>query len=194
VILTIGHSDRPLEEFVGLLRAHAVALVADVRTVPRSRHNPQFNRDTLPGALAEAGIGYRHLAALGGLRHPRPDSPNAGWRNESFRGFADYMQTPAFDAGLAELIAIARDARVALLCAEALPWRCHRSLIADALLARGIPVGHIMGGAPPREHALTPFARVRGTQVTYPEGAPDGRRPEPRGGSRPTRARGRSTP
>ncbi|HEY5998378.1 MAG TPA: DUF488 domain-containing protein [bacterium] len=193
-MLTIGHSNRPLEVFLELLRVHAVALVADVRTVPRSRHNPQFNRETLPGSLAAAGIGYRHLAALGGLRHPRADSPNAGWRNESFRGFADYMQTPAFDAALAELIGIARETRTALLCAEALPWRCHRSLIADALLAHGVPVAHIMSGASPREHSLTPFARVRGTQVTYPEEAPGGQPQEPQRGGRPTRARGRSTP
>lgn len=169
LILTIGHSTHPLEEFVRLLQIHGVARVADVRTVPRSRHNPQFDRTALPTTLAAAGIEYRHLPGLGGLRHPRPDSPNAGWRNASFRGFADYMQTEEFAEHLAELLDASRDASTAVMCAEAVPWRCHRSLIADALLARGIRVEHIMGAGPPKPHALTPFARVVGTRITYPE-------------------------
>ncbi len=169
-IFTIGHSTRPLEQFIELLQAHGVTLVADVRTVPRSRHNPQFNRDTLPGALASAGIGYRHLPALGGLRRTSPESPNTGWRNASFRGFADYMQTPEFAAGLDELLTLAVQARVAIMCAETVPWRCHRSLIADALVVRGIPVEHIIGPGRTQAHQLTPFAHVEGIQITYPAG------------------------
>jgi hypothetical protein len=170
-VRTVGHSTRTLEELIALLRAHGVARLVDVRTVPRSRHNPQFNRDTLPEALRAAGIGYLHLPGLGGLRHPRADSPNTAWRNDSFRGFADYMQTPEFATSLGELIALARQEPVALMCAEALPWRCHRSLIADALLARGIPVDHLMGPAAPgsvRPHALTAWARIDGDRVSYP--------------------------
>ncbi len=167
-LFTIGHSTRSLAEFVALLQGAGVTLVADVRTIPRSRHNPQFNRDTLPEALAAAGIAYRHLPALGGLRHTGPGSPNTGWRNASFRGFADYMQTPAFAAGLDELLGLAQQARVAIMCAEAVPWRCHRSLIADALVARGIPVQDIVGAGHSQPHRLTPFARVEGTNVTYP--------------------------
>jgi uncharacterized protein (DUF488 family) len=148
-----------------------VTLVADVRTIPRSRHNPQFNRDTLPAALAAAGIEYRHLPALGGLRRTNPASPNAGWRNASFRGFADYMQTTEFVAGLDELLSLAQQWRVAIMCAEAVPWRCHRSLIADALFARGIPVEHIISPGHTQAHQLTPFACVEGTQVTYPAGS-----------------------
>jgi uncharacterized protein (DUF488 family) len=168
VVLTVGHSTRAVDEFVSLLRDNGVEILADVRTVPRSRHNPQFNRETLPEALAAAGIRYAHLPGLGGLRHARRDSINTGWRNASFRGFADYMQTAEFDAALAELIGIAREARVALMCAEAVPWRCHRSLIADALTARGITVEHIIGEGHGQPHRLTPFARVEGTRVTYP--------------------------
>jgi uncharacterized protein (DUF488 family) len=136
--------------------------------VPRSRHNPQFNRDALPEALAAAGIGYRHLPGLGGLRRTRPDSPNMAWRNTSFRGFADYMQTPEFIAGLDELLGLAQQGRVAVLCAEAVPWRCHRSLIADALFVRGIAVEHIVGAGRTHAHQLTPFAHVDGVQITYP--------------------------
>jgi uncharacterized protein (DUF488 family) len=167
-IFTIGHSTRPLEQFIALLQALGVTLVADVRTIPRSRHNPQFNRDTLPAALAAAGIEYRHLPALGGLRRTSPASPNAGWRNASFRGFADYMQTTEFVAGLNALLSLAQQWRVAIMCAEAVPWRCHRSLIADALFARGIPVEHIISAGHTQPHQLTPFACVDGTQVTYP--------------------------
>jgi len=166
-VLTIGHSTHPIDEFIGILRAHSVELLVDVRTVPRSRHNPQFNRDALPAALEAVGIRYAHLPGLGGLRRARRDSVNTGWRNASFRGFADYMQTPEFRAALAELIELAGERRVAIMCSEAVPWRCHRSLISDALLVRGIPVEHIMSAAGPKPHALTPFARVDGDKITY---------------------------
>jgi uncharacterized protein (DUF488 family) len=168
VVLTIGHSTRSLEELLELLEAHRVGHLADVRTIPRSRHNPQFNRDRLVCGFPRAGIGYTHMPALGGLRHARPDSPNQGWRNASFRGFADYMQTPEFEAGLGTLIEAAARARTAIMCAEAVPWRCHRSLIADALCARGIQVEHILSAARTEPHVLTAFAMVEGTRVTYP--------------------------
>jgi uncharacterized protein (DUF488 family) len=168
-ILTIGHSSRSLEELLKLLQAHRVSLVLDVRTIPRSRKNSQFNRETLPGALGERGIGYLHLPRLGGLRRPRPDSPNAGFRNLSFRGYADHMATPEFRQGLDELLSAAEGKRAALLCAEAVPWRCHRSLIADALLARGRTVEHIIGKAAPRPHAFTAFGRIEGDRIVYPE-------------------------
>jgi uncharacterized protein (DUF488 family) len=168
MVLTVGHSTRPLGEFIDLLRHHGVTLVVDVRTIPRSRHNPQYNIETLPAALAEAGIEYRHLPRLGGLRRTRRDSPNTAWRNASFRGFADYMQTDDFEAGLQELLDLTRRAQVALMCAEAVPWRCHRSLIADALQARGVQVAHVLGSEAPRPHTLSVIARVDGTRVTYP--------------------------
>jgi uncharacterized protein (DUF488 family) len=168
VVLTIGHSTRPLEELVGILEAHGVRHLADVRTIPRSRHNPQFNRDRLVRGIPRAGIGYTHMPVLGGLRHARPDSPNQGWRNASFRGFADYMQTPEFEAGLGALIEAAARARTAIMCAEAVPWRCHRSLIADALCARGVLVEHILSATRAEPHVLTAFATVEGTRVTYP--------------------------
>lgn len=168
LVLTIGHSTRPIEEFIRILQAHEVTHVVDVRTVPRSRHNAQFNKDTLPGALAAVGIDYTHLPGLGGLRHPKPDSPNTGWRNASFRGYADYMQTPEFEKALEELIGMAKKGRIALMCAEAVPWRCHRSLIADALLIRGIQAEDILSPTRRHPHALTSFARVNGTQITYP--------------------------
>ncbi len=167
-ILTIGHSTRPLEEFIGLLLAHGVKRLVDVRTVPRSRHNPQFNRDTLPESLAAEGIGYTHLKGLGGLRHSRADSPNRGWRTGGFRGFADYMQTGEFEGYVEELMKLGKRERTAIMCAEAVPWRCHRSLIADALRARGVNVIHIMGRHSVIVHELTPFARVEGVKVTYP--------------------------
>lgn len=167
-IFTIGHSTRPLAEFIHLLQAHGITRVVDVRTIPKSRHNPQFNKDTLPLALEQAGVGYVHLAGLGGLRHTRPDSPNQGWRNASFRGYADYMQTPEFAQALDEVIRLARHERIALMCAEAVPWRCHRSLIADALLVRGILAADILSATRRQVHKLTPFAHVQGTQITYP--------------------------
>ena len=168
VVLTIGHSTRTWPEFLKLLRAHHVHRVVDVRSIPRSRHNPQFEQQTLRKKLRAARISYVHLPKLGGRRHARRDSPNRGWRNTSFRGFADYMQTPAFDAGLQRLIGLARRKRSALMCAEAVPWRCHRSLIADALTVRKIPVEDIISVGRSRPHTLTSFARVRGTRVTYP--------------------------
>jgi uncharacterized protein (DUF488 family) len=175
LVCTIGHSNRPIDEFLALLREHGVALVLDIRTVPRSRHNPQFNRDELPASLGRAGIGYRHVAELGGLRHARPDSPNTGWRNASFRGYADYMQTPEFAHNVDEVAQLAQHTRCALMCAEAVPWRCHRSMVADALLVRGVPVEHIMGPHKRKPHTLTPFAKVEGTRITYPpEDAADG--------------------
>src|ERR1051326_5873103 len=167
-VLTLGHSTRSLEELLRLLRAHGVERLVDVRTVPRSRFNPQFNRDTLPKSVAAAGIGYSHAPELGGLRKPVSDSVNGAWRNASFRGFADYMQTPAFAKALDELIEMAKRKRIAILCAEAVPWRCHRSLICDALVARGIRAEHIMSETDRREHSLTSFAKVRGRHVTYP--------------------------
>jgi uncharacterized protein (DUF488 family) len=167
-VFTVGHSTRALDDFIALLKAHGVQRLVDVRTVPRSRHNPQFNRDTLPAALQAAGIGYAHMAALGGLRKPRPDSPNAGWRNLSFRGYADYMQSPEFASGLEEIMAAAPDEQLALMCAEAVPWRCHRSLIADALLVRGVQVEELADAKRREPHRLTGFARVDGTTLTYP--------------------------
>ncbi len=167
-VMTIGHSTRSLEDFVEMLKAHGVERLIDIRTIPRSRHNPQFNGDSLPSALRAAGIEYRHMKELGGLRHPRKDSPNTGWRNAGFRGFADYMQTEAFAAALAALAEEARGHRIAIMCAEAVPWRCHRSLVADALAVRGVPVEHIMSKARRDSHHITPFAKVAGERITYP--------------------------
>ncbi len=169
-VFTIGHSTRTLEAFISLLRAHGVTMVVDVRTIPRSRTNPQYNLDTLPAALSEAGIAYLHMPGLGGLRKPRPDSENGGWRNLSFRGYADYMQTPEFEQNLQALADLARKERLVLMCAEAVPWRCHRSLIADALLAQGIPVEDIVGTGRTSPHKLTPWAHVEGKRITYPPG------------------------
>ena len=168
VVLSIGHSNRTWKDFRNLLRAHRVQRVIDVRSIPRSRHNPQFNRDTLSTKLRAARIGYVHLQKLGGLRHARRDSPNMGWRNTSFRGFADYMQTSEFEAGLHRLMKLAANNRSAIMCAEAVPWRCHRSLIADALTVRGIQVHDIMSAKRSQVHSLIPFARVQGDRVTYP--------------------------
>ena len=168
VVLTIGHSTRPLAAFMALLKAHGVKRLVDIRTVPRSRHNPQFNQECLPDALAAAGIQYQHMPGLGGLRHTRRDSPNTGWRNASFRGFADYMQTPEFEESMEKLVTLAGQQPLALMCAEAVPWRCHRSLIADALTVRGIRVEHVMSATRRNPHALTPWARLEGLQITYP--------------------------
>jgi uncharacterized protein (DUF488 family) len=167
-VFTIGHSTRPLEEFIEILKAHGVQRIVDVRSVPRSRHNPQFNRESLARHLRAARIGYVHLKKLGGLRHAKADSKNLGWHNASFRGFADYMQTADFHVGLARLEKLAATKPSAVMCAEAVPWRCHRSLIADALLLRQFPVEDIMTAARAQAHKLTPFARVRGLQITYP--------------------------
>ena len=168
IIFTVGHSTRALQEFVALLLAHGVNQLIDVRTIPRSRHNPQFNRDALPRPLQEAGIRYRHMAGLGGLRHSRPDSINTAWRNASFRGFADYMQTPEFEKALDQLIQVAQKRRTVIMCAEAVPWRCHRSLIGDALLVRGLRVEEIASPTRTRPHTLIPWARVRRNRLSYP--------------------------
>jgi uncharacterized protein (DUF488 family) len=167
-MLTIGHSTHPIEEFLEILTAHRVAQIVDVRTIPKSRRNPQFNGDALAETLAAHGIAYLHLPALGGLRHPRKDSINTAWRNASFRGYADYMQTPEFERGLRELIALAEGPVTAIMCAESVPWRCHRSLVADALAARGVAVEHIMSKTSRKPHSYTPFARIEGERVTYP--------------------------
>ena len=171
-VLTVGHSTRPIEAFLELLAGHGVTQLIDVRTVPRSRHNPQFNEDALPISLAAANIGYAHASGLGGFRPTTVDSPNAGWRNLSFRGYADYMQTTDFAANLASVIELARTDRVALMCAEAVPWRCHRSLIADALLVHGVAACEIVSPKRLQPHKLTPFARVRGEEITYPFAEP----------------------
>lgn len=172
-VLTVGHSTRDIDEFIALLTGHAVSVLVDVRTVPRSRHNPQFNADALPASLAAAGIGYAHAAGLGGFRHTTPDSPNTGWRNLSFRGYADYMQSAEFGQELIGLIELARRERVALMCAEAVPWRCHRSLIADALQAHGVSACEIASPTRLQPHRLTPFARLRGEWIDYPPDASD---------------------
>lgn len=151
-----------------ILKAYSIVKVVDIRTIPRSRHNPQFNREVLNDKLAAVKIAYVHMRGLGGLRHPRPDSENAGWHNASFRGFADYMQTGEFDESLMDLIDLAKGERIALMCAEALPWRCHRSLIADALLVRGIRVKHILSPTNSREHELTPWVVIKDTRLSYP--------------------------
>lgn len=167
-VFTVGHSTRTWEAFLELLRSHGVERIVDVRSIPKSRHNPQFNRETLSAKLRGARISYVHLRKLGGLRHARRDTPNTGWRNASFRGYADYMQTPDFEDGLQRLILLAKRKKTAIMCAEAVPWRCHRSLIADALTVRGIRAEDIISGKGFQIHTLTPFARVRGDRITYP--------------------------
>ena len=190
-VFTIGHSTRTWKQFLELLRAHGIERVVDVRSIPRSRHNPQFNRETLSAKLHGARIGYVHLRSLGGLRHARRDSPNLGWRNASFRGFADYIQTPDFEAGIRRLISLAKQKKSAIMCAEAVPWRCHRSLIADALTVRGIRAFHIVSGKSVRGHTLTSFGRVRGNCIIYPVAPAQGGEPsharESRKGRRDTR-------
>ena len=168
VAWTIGHSTRAIEEFVRLLKAHAVTQLIDVRTVPRSRHNPQFNRETLPASLESAGIAYLHMPELGGLRRATSDSVNTGWQNASFRGYADYMQTPEFRGAIERLIRLISQGRIVVMCAEAVPWCCHRSLIADALLVRGIRAEEIVSTTLTRTHVLTPFAQVDGSRIFYP--------------------------
>lgn len=167
-IFTIGHSTLPIERFVALLKVYGIEQLADIRTVPRSRHNPQFNAASLAASLAAEHVEYVPMPALGGLRHARKDSPNTGWRNKSFRGYADYMQSEAFHDAVESLIRLGNRKRVAIMCAEAVPWRCHRSLVADALNVRGIPVIEILSENDHRPHKLTPFARVEGTSITYP--------------------------
>jgi uncharacterized protein (DUF488 family) len=170
-IFTIGHSTHPIEEFIRLLATNHVDLLVDVRTVPRSRHNPQFSGPELAATVAASHIEYRHEAALGGLRRPRPDSPNMAWRNESFRGFADHMQTSQFNEALDAVLAEARVRRVAMMCAEGNPFRCHRSLIADAIAARGLTSCEITASGRPKIHRVTAFAHVSGETVTYPPSA-----------------------
>lgn len=167
-VLTIGHSTRAIEEFIAMLQAHDVQQLVDVRTIPKSRRVPQFNQDALAAKLEAAGIRYVHLKELGGLRHAKKDSINLAWRNASFRGYADYMGTDEFRAALDRLLDLARTKRTAIMCAEAVPWRCHRSLIGDALLARNVQVEDILSVTSRRPHQMTPFARVQGTDIDYP--------------------------
>jgi len=171
-VYTVGHSTHPIDEFAELLKAHGVQRIVDIRTVPKSRHNPQFGIDQLPGSLSERGIGYLRIEALGGLRHTTKESPNMAWRNTSFRGYADYMQTDSFAAGMDELTGCARGERVAIMCAEAVPWRCHRSMVGDALLVRGFEVLDIFSEKQAKPHTLTSFAKVEGTAITYPAEEP----------------------
>jgi uncharacterized protein (DUF488 family) len=168
VIYTIGHSTRTLEEFVELLKSCGISLLVDVRTVPRSRHNPQFNKETLPASLKPHGIRYIHMPEIGGLRHPKRDSINLAWENSGFRGYADYMQTQEFTDNLLKIVALARENCLALMCAEALPWKCHRNLLSDALVVRHIKVEHIISKDSTINHQLTEFAHVEGTKITYP--------------------------
>ena len=167
-VFTIGHSTRTLEEFVELLKTYGVTLLVDVRSVPRSRHNPQFNKETLPNSLKIYNIKYIHMPDIGGLRHPKRDSINLAWKNSSFRGYADYMQTQEFTDNLLKIVALARENCLALMCAEALPWRCHRSLISDALVARHVKVQHILSKTSCLNHELSEMAHVEGNQITYP--------------------------
>ena len=167
-VWTVGHSTRPISDLIGLLHAHSIEQLIDVRTVPRSLHTPQFNQDQLRHSLEHAEIHYLHMPALGGLRHARRDSINTAWRNASFRGYADYMQTPEFDDAVEELIRLAQDCRTVIMCAEAVPWRCHRSLIADALLVRGLDVEEITSETRTHRRTLTPWSCVSGQRITYP--------------------------
>lgn len=168
IVLTVGHGTRTIEEFQGILDSYRIRCLVDVRTVPRSRHNPQFSKDALSTALEGVQIDYRHVPALGGFRHPRRDSVNDGWRNDSFRGFADYMATEEFGVAMDGLVLLSREIRTVLMCAETLPWRCHRSLIADALTVRGVPVEHIFKAGVSRRHVLTSWLKVDGNRLTYP--------------------------
>jgi len=161
-----------VDEFIHLLEMHGIALLTDIRTIPHSRHNPQFEQEALAQALEARHIGYRHMKALGGLRHPRKDSQNEGWRNGGFRGYADYMQTDGFRHALDDLIMLGRRQPVAIMCAESVPWRCHRSLVADALAIRHISVYHIFPDGKATPHQLTSFAHVDGQRITYPAAQP----------------------
>lgn len=167
-VYTFGHSTRSIEELIEILQKYAIKVIVDVRTIPRSRHNSQFNQAELKMSLLASKIGYVHIPDLGGLRHMRKDSPNMGWRNLSFRGFADYMQTKQFNEGLLMMMQLSRKEIIALMCAEAVPWRCHRSLISDALMVRGVNVVHIMSLTQRREHVLTSWIKVEGTNIIYP--------------------------
>lgn len=174
-IFTVGHSTRSIDEFMELLRAHGVEGIVDVRSIPRSRHNPQFNTDVLEHSLQKEHVSYKHIQELGGLRHAKKDSLNLGWRNTSFRGFADYMATREFAEGLESLAKIANARETAIMCAEAVPWRCHRSLIADALTKKGWMVRDIMSPTVATRHRLTPFLKTRKGQLIYPEEPPQRR-------------------
>ncbi|MEW6248667.1 MAG: DUF488 domain-containing protein [Nitrospirota bacterium] len=165
---TIGHSTSPIEAFIGLLRAHGIRTLVDVRRFPVSRRHPQFNAEPLANSLREAGVHYRHMPELGGRRKSRPDSVNLGWRSDGFRGYADYMQTDDFRGALGELMACGESGPTAVMCAEAVPWRCHRSLIADALASRDWRVRHIISAAEATPHRLTPFARIHEGKIIYP--------------------------
>lgn len=167
-IYTIGHSTHPIDEFIKLLVAYKIEIVVDVRTIAKSRHNPQFNEDEIKKSLCKQKIEYQRLEILGGLRHTSKDSINQAWKNASFRGYADYMQTAEFATGIEQLIEIAKTTRVVIMCAEAVPWRCHRSLIGDALLVRKIKVEDIMSAKVSRPHVITSFAKVVGLTITYP--------------------------
>ncbi len=167
-LYTLGHSSRDWAEFIRVLAKFEIELVVDVRTVPKSKRNPQYNQNVMPPALKEAGIRYHHLRGLGGLRKPNPDSHNTGWRNAAFRGYADYMQTADFETSLQSLLKLAVRRRTVILCAESVPWHCHRSLIADALVVRGVDVFHIMSETRSQPHALRDFVKVDGTRVSYP--------------------------
>jgi uncharacterized protein (DUF488 family) len=167
-VFTVGHSTRPIAEFIDVLHGYAIELLVDIRTVPGSRRNPQFGQQSLEQSLADAHIRYLHMKSLGGLRRTTEHSINLGWRNASFRGYADHMQTPEFGEAVDELAALAARQRVAIMCAEAVPWRCHRSLVGDALLVRGIEVIDVLSETSSKPHVLTPFAKVEGTRITYP--------------------------
>ena len=171
-IFTIGHSTRPIEEFIDMLKSHKITQLVDIRTIPKSRHNPQFGQEELEASLKKAGIKYVYLKELGGLRPAVKDSINDAWHNQSFRNYADYMQTDEFTNGLNELIKLSKNKITAIMCAEAVPWRCHRSLVSDALIVRSIPVNEIIGAGNARQHKLTSFAVVDGKKVTYPKPAP----------------------
>lgn len=169
-IYTIGHSNHSIDDFIEMLKAYKLKLLVDVRTIPQSRHNPQFGKAQLRRSLARHDITYLHMDGLGGFRHTNKDSVNKGWRLSSFRGYADYMQTPEFKKNLRHLIALSKRKRLVIMCAEAVPWRCHRSLIADALLVYGYPVEEIFTKSSLRPHRLTSFAKVQGKKITYPVG------------------------
>jgi uncharacterized protein (DUF488 family) len=168
VILTIGHSTRKIEDFLGLLKTNNVNLLVDVRTLPGSRRNPQFNQEALADQLAKAGILYKHMPVLGGLRKPKKDSVNTAWRNSGFRGYADYMQSNEFETGVQELIQLAKNNVTTIMCAEAVPWKCHRNLLSDALVVHGINVEHILSLKTRTPHVLNKSARVEGVRITYP--------------------------
>jgi len=168
-VYTVGHSTHSLQQFFDLLTPHGITALVDVRRYPGSRRYPHFGKDALAASLAAIGVVYHHDPDLGGRRAPRPDSPNTAWRNAQFQGYADYMQTPEFDAALARLMQLETERPTVILCAEAVPWRCHRQLIADALVARGIEVRHVLGVGQAQRHVASPHARVGPDgRVTYP--------------------------